>query len=119
MNRSELIDYIQNSYGVEPESPWMKFPDYIVFRRKNNAKWFVVIMNISSKKLDENKEEGVVCIVNLKAAPELIGSLRLKEDIYPAYHMNKEHWITLKLGGNLKGDEIKALIDDSYRLTAK
>lgn len=118
MNRSELIDYIQNNYGVDPESPWAKYPDYLVFRRKNNAKWFAVIMRISSRKLDANKNEEIVNIINLKAPPELIGSLRLKDDIYPAYHMNKEHWITIKLPGSLTEDEIKELIEDSYRLTA-
>lgn len=118
MNRSELIDYIQHNYGVEPETPWMKYPEYIVFRRKNNAKWFAVIMRISSKKLEINKNEEVINIINLKAPPELIGSLRLKDDIYPAYHMSKEHWITIKLPGRLTDDELKELIEDSYRLTA-
>ncbi|MEX5931833.1 MmcQ/YjbR family DNA-binding protein [Providencia hangzhouensis] len=118
MNRSELVDYIQHNYGVDPETPWGKFPEYIVFRRRNNAKWFAVIIRISSNKLDTNKNEEMVNIVNLKAAPELIGSLRLKDDIYPAYHMNKEHWITIKLPGSLTDSELKELIEDSYKLTA-
>ncbi len=66
MNRSELVDYIQHNYGVDPETPW-EVPEYIVFRRRNNAKWFAVIMRISSNKLDTNKNEEMVNIVNLKA----------------------------------------------------
>nr|WP_227989346.1 MmcQ/YjbR family DNA-binding protein [Morganella morganii] len=47
----------------------------------------------------------------------MVGSLRLKEGVYPAYHMNKEHWVTIILDGKFNSGELKSLIDDSYRLT--
>lgn len=119
MKRSELVDYIQSNYGAVAETPWSKFPDYIVFRHGNNSKWFAVIMNVALKKLCENCGDDVVDIVNIKALPEMIGSLRLKEGIYPAYHMNKEHWVTIKLDNNFPENELKTLVADSYRLTAK
>lgn len=117
MNKNELIVYIQNNYGCSPEYPWAKYPNHIIFRHKNNAKWFAVMMSISSTKLYESDSEETVNIINLKVAPELVGSLRLQADVYPAYHMNKEHWVTIKLGGSFKNDELKQLIYDSYRLT--
>ncbi|HGN0866871.1 putative DNA-binding protein (MmcQ/YjbR family) [Providencia alcalifaciens] len=119
MNKNELMEYIQSNYGAVAEYPWAKFPSYIIYRHKNNAKWFAVILTISSKRLYESESDEMVNIINLKSPPELVGSLRLKEGVYPAYHMNKEHWITIKLDSGFPEDELKALIDESYKLTAK
>lgn len=117
MKRDELIDYIQSNYGVSAEYLWKKYPNYAIFRHNNNAKWFAAIMDVPSKKLYEGGGDDIVDIIDLKAAPEIIGSLRLKDGAYPAYHMNKEHWVTIKLESNFSDDELKSLIDDSYRLT--
>lgn len=55
--------------------------------------------------------------VNLKCDP--VRALILRQDhpeITPGYHMNKKHWNTLDLTGNLKNDLITELIDHSYEL---
>ncbi|MDR2227429.1 MAG: MmcQ/YjbR family DNA-binding protein, partial [Providencia sp.] len=74
-------------------------------------------MDIAAKKVVENGGEEKIDIVNVKVPPELVGSLRLQKDIYPAYHMNKEHWVTVKLGGEVSAAELISLVDESYRLT--
>lgn len=117
MKRNELVDYIQSNYGVAVEYLWDRFPNYIIFRHKNNSKWFALIMDVPSKKLYEDGTDDIVDIIDLKVPSELVGSLRLKENIYPAYHMNKEHWITIKLDSDFPESELKALVDDSYKLT--
>lgn len=117
MNRNELIEYIQNNYGVDPEYPWARAPTFATFKHGNNAKWFAVVMDIAAKKVVENGGEEKIDIVNVKVPPELVGSLRLQKDIYPAYHMNKEHWVTVKLGGEVSAAELISLVDESYRLT--
>ena len=38
--------------------------------------------------------------------------------IYPAYHMNKDHWITAALDGSAVDDTILMLLDLSFGLTA-
>ncbi|MDR1703006.1 MAG: MmcQ/YjbR family DNA-binding protein [Sporomusaceae bacterium] len=38
------------------------------------------------------------------------------EDVTPAYHMNKTHWNTVTLGGDVPEDEIKGMIERSYDL---
>ncbi|MTC36109.1 MmcQ/YjbR family DNA-binding protein [Providencia alcalifaciens] len=119
MNKNELMEYIQSNYGAVAGYPWAKFPSYIIYRHKNNSKWFAAILTISSKKLYESESDEMVDIINLKSPPELVGSLRLKKGVYPAYHMNKEHWITIKLDSGFPEDELKVLIDESYKLTAK
>ncbi|MBW5406153.1 MmcQ/YjbR family DNA-binding protein [Morganella morganii] len=117
MKKNDLIDYIRTNYGSSPEYPWIKYPDYIVFRHRGNSGWFALIMSVSADKIGAGDTKTVVDIVNIKVAPELVGSLRLKDGVYPAYHMNKEHWITIMLDGKFNSDELESLIDDSYRLT--
>ena len=59
-----------------------------------------------------------VDIVNLKCDPLLIGSLRMEPGFYPAYHMNKDNWITAALDGSAPDDTIRMLLEMSYAATA-
>ena len=55
--------------------------------------------------------------LSLKADPELSKLLREKyETIMPGYHLNKKHWNTLILSGQLPWEEVQALILHSYNL---
>ncbi|MBI6530151.1 MmcQ/YjbR family DNA-binding protein [Proteus vulgaris] len=117
MNRKELINFIKENYDVEPESLWIKYPNYIVFRHKGNSKWFAAIMDILESKLSDNGNNNIIDIINLKVMPNLTGSLRLKKGVYPAYHMNKEHWISISLSSEFDDRELKSLIAESYNLT--
>ena len=55
--------------------------------------------------------------INLKCDPEKAIELREEyEEIIPGFHMNKKHWNTIDLHGNLKESLIEELIDDSYNL---
>jgi predicted DNA-binding protein (MmcQ/YjbR family) len=55
--------------------------------------------------------------LSLKADPELSKVLREKyETVLPGYHLNKKHWNTLILTGQLPWDEVQALIRHSYDL---
>lgn len=49
-------------------------------------------MNVLGEKLGQT-ESKKVDILNIKVKLELLGSLRQMDGVYPAYHMNKEHWI--------------------------
>lgn len=55
--------------------------------------------------------------LSLKADPELSKILRENyETVMPGYHLNKKHWNTLVLTGQLPRDEVQALIRHSYQL---
>jgi predicted DNA-binding protein (MmcQ/YjbR family) len=43
----------------------------------------------------------------------------MKAGFLPAYHMNKEHWLTVLLDNTVPEKEIYELIDDSYELTTQ
>src|SRR3982751_1934929 len=57
--------------------------------------------------------------LSLKCDPQLAETLREKyETIMPGYHLNKKHWNTILLTGQLSWDEVKDLIKLSYLLVA-
>lgn len=62
-------------------------------------------------------DSSLIDIVNFKAHPLFINSLKEKNGILPGYHMNKEHWITVLLGDHLSNTQIKELLNESYHLT--
>jgi predicted DNA-binding protein (MmcQ/YjbR family) len=58
--------------------------------------------------------------LSLKCDPELSKLLREKyETVMPGYHLNKKHWNTIILSGQLAEDEIKDLIRHSYILVSE
>lgn len=55
--------------------------------------------------------------LSLKCDPALAKTLRDKyESVLPGYHLNKKHWNTILLTGQLNVQEIKDLIRHSYDL---
>lgn len=55
--------------------------------------------------------------INLKCDPERAIELRERyEEILPGYHMNKKHWNTLMLEGNLPDSLVVEMITHSYEL---
>jgi predicted DNA-binding protein (MmcQ/YjbR family) len=55
--------------------------------------------------------------LSLKCDPQLAETLRERyETVMPGYHLNKKHWNTILLTGQLTDDEIKDLIRHSYEL---
>lgn len=57
--------------------------------------------------------------ISLKCDPQLSVLLREKyESVMPGYHLNKKHWNTIILSGQLPWDEIQGLIRHSYELVS-
>ena len=117
MNRETLKKYILDTYGTEPDYPWKDETDYTVFRHQTNRKWFALIMKIPEDRIGRESRE-LVDVVNLKCETALIGSMLSEPGVYPAYHMNKDHWITAALDGSTSDETILMLLDLSFGLTA-
>ena len=113
MTRKQLFAYAKRKYGGVAEYPWND--DNAVIRHKENKKWHALIMNVGCDKL-KIEGEGNMDILNVKCDPVLIGSLRCQPGFLPAYHMNKEKWLTILLD-RVDDKQIKSLIDLSYTLT--
>ena len=116
MTRQELTDYIFDAFSVEPDYHFPRDDVTCVFRHTDNRKWFGIMMKIPYRTLGMNRD-GETDIVNIKCDPVLMGSLRGKPGFRPAYHMNKDKWITILLDGSAGREEVTALVDMSFRMT--
>ncbi|WPC72840.1 MmcQ/YjbR family DNA-binding protein [Vibrio porteresiae] len=114
--KRDLTQYIANQYGISPDFPWAKYPDTAVFRHTNSRKWFGLVTAIPRTTLGL-KSDGIVDILNVKCPPEMVMSLRASPGFFPAYHMNKEHWVTLLLDGTIEQDELLFFLNQSFSLT--
>lgn len=116
VTKEAIFSYVKATYATTPEATFSKFPNYYVLRRKNNDKWYGLVMNVSKEKLGI-EGGGVTDIINVKVEPELIGSLIKKDGYYRAYHMNKENWLSIDLNASVTSQEVEEMIDRSYQLT--
>lgn len=116
MNRSEFIEYVESTYSVTGEHPFSDDSVTTVFRHSENRKWFAIVMTVPRSKIKLDGD-GYIDLVNVKSDPEIIYSFHSEKGMFPAYHMNKRHWITAALDGTANDDKIKWLLDISYDLT--
>ncbi len=101
MNIEQIREYCLSLQGVTEDMPFGD--DTLVFRVMNKI---FALVNL----------EGEIRI-NLKCDPARAIVLREEfSSIIPGYHMNKRHWNTMIMDGNLKKDLITSLIDHSYEL---
>jgi len=116
--RKSILKYALDTYSTSPDYPWSDSPNYAILRHSDNQKWYGAIMDISSDKIGLEGDK-IIDVINLKCDPLMIGSLVKDDGIFPAYHMNKNHWITVLLDGSLDMEKVCALLDMSFEITAK
>ncbi len=116
MTRQELMTHLAETYSAEAEYPFPRDQVSCVFRHGGNRKWFALVMRVPYHTLGMNRE-GMADILNIKCDPFLIGSLRGRPGFLPAYHMNKDKWLTVLLDGSVDREEITGLVALSYDLT--
>ncbi len=115
--REKILREAAVRYEGQPEYLWKTNPDCAVLRHGDNGKWYALFMHVEQKKLGLSGDGGID-IVNLKCDPALAGSLRASGAVLPAYHMNKEKWISVPLDSSVSEEQILSLLDLSYELTA-
>ena len=116
--RKKIIAYIKKKYGVSPEYPWSRYDTNAVFRHPENRKWFALVMDVEREKLGL-PGIGEVTVINLKVDDMFFRDMIIEEDgIMPAYHMNKQHWITVLLDGTVPEERVYELLEMSFLATA-
>ena len=113
---NDLIEYIREKYNDELEFLWQKFSGNAIVRRKDNLKWYAAFLTVSKQKFGFEDSSSVE-IIDLRT--ENIDQIVDNKTIFPGYHMNKKHWITIILDGSVSLDFIKNKIDLSYELANK
>lgn len=110
--RESALRFALENFDTQPEYLWLSDPNFAVLRHAC-GKWYGIIMDVQKKKLGLNGT-GKVDILVIKCEPALQYVLLRQRGFLPAYHMNKEHWISVLLDGSLTDGEVFPLIEASY-----
>ena len=117
MTKQELFEYCLDTYGTSPDYPFDEDFETAVLRHADNRKWYAIVMRVSRRKFGFDNDE-VIDVINLKLPTEMFGSFGADEGVYPAYHMNKLHWISVLLP-DAPDETVKFLINVSFEATGK
>ena len=116
--KDDYIAWIKNQFGAEPDYPWPDDAPYSFVFRCPNEKWFALVMRIKYRQLGLTGDEAV-WVVNMKAEQDTIPTLIDQKSIFPAWHMNKKHWITVLLTAATDFEKLCELTQKSYELVEK
>ena len=93
--------------------------DTTVLRHAATGKWFGILIQAPREKVGL-AGPGTAEVLNLKCDPLVsYGMFQSYPDIMPAYHMNKHHWISVRLEGGVPEETLRLLVRMSYDLTDK
>jgi predicted DNA-binding protein (MmcQ/YjbR family) len=105
MTFNDVKNYCLSKKGAHEDFPF----DAVTLVFKTGSKMFGLI-----------NTTGLPISVNLKCDPVLAQDYRINyKSVEPGYHMNKKHWNTVIIDGDVPDDELKKMIDDSYELVVK
>ena len=115
MTRQLFLKYCFNIHSTSPDYPFDEDFETAVLRHASNRKWYALSMKVSRRKFGFDSDE-VIDIVNLKLPTEMFGSFGATDGVYPAYHMNKLHWISVLLP-DAPDDMLQFLVNVSFEAT--
>ena len=115
MTKQTFLDYCLETYGTEADYPFDGDFETAVLRHGGSRKWYALVMRISRRKLGIDSD-AMADVVNLKLPSELFGSFDAADGVYPAYHMNKVHWISVVLD-DADPDLVTLLVNARYEAT--
>ena len=115
MTKQEFFELCSSSYFTLPDYPFDEDFETAVLRHADNRKWYAIMMRVPRRKFGFDSDE-VIDVVNLKLPTEMFGSFGAAEGVYPAYHMNKLHWISVLLP-DAPDDVVLFLLNASFEAT--
>ena len=115
MTKQEFLEYCRGAYGTSPDYPFDDWMESAVLRHADNKKWYAIVLRVSRRKFGFDSDE-VIDVVNLKLTAEMVGSFGVADGVYPAYHMNKLHWISVLLP-DVADDTVQFLVKVSFQIT--
>ena len=115
MTKHKFLSFCLNTYGTSPDYPFDDWMESAVLRHADNKKWYAIALRVSRRKFGFDSDE-VIDVVNLKLPTEMFGSFGAADGVYPAYHMNKLHWISVLLP-DAPDDVVQFLVNVSFEAT--
>lgn len=104
MNIEDFREFCLSLPKVEENQPWTE-PQYQMLATYTvGGKWFCLV-DIDKKFID------------VKCDSETIVELQSRYNgAFPAWHMNKEHWLGIRLDSDMPDDRIKTLLRNGYKM---
>ena len=115
MTKQSLFEYCLSAHSTAPDYPFEGDFETAVLRHTDNRKWYAIVMRVSRCKFGFDDDE-VIDVVNLKLPTEMFGSFGASDGVYPAYHMNKLHWVSVLLHDS-PDDVVQFLVNVSFEAT--
>ena len=116
--RERILEMALELPGAKSDKPFEEDFDSTVLRHGDTGKWFGILLKAPRNRVGLDGE-GTAEVLNLKCDTMLSYGLRQEyPDILPAWHMNKQHWITVRLEGSVPEELLQTLLRMSYDLTA-
>ena len=115
MTKQKFFELCSSSYLTQPDYPFDDWMESAVLRHADNKKWYAIVLRVSRRKFGFDSDE-IIDVVNLKLPTEMFGSFGASDGVYPAYHMNKLHWISVLLP-DASDDIIQFLENVSFEAT--
>ena len=115
MTKQHFLEYCLDTYSTSPDYPFDEDFETAVLRHTDNRKWYAIVMRVPRHKFGFDSDE-VIDVVNLKLPTEMFGSFGVADGVYPAYHMNKLHWISVLLP-DAPDDVVQFLTNVSFEAT--
>ena len=117
MTKQEFLNHCTDTYGTIPDHPFED--DFITtaLRHSDTRKWYAIVMQVSRRKFGQDSD-GITDVVNMKLPMGKFGIFGKEDGVYPAYHMNKLHWISVILS-DAPDEVVKYLINLSFEATKK
>ena len=104
MNIEDFRDYCLSLPCAEENQPWTDPKSQMLATYTVGSKWFCLV--------DFDKK-----FINVKCDSETIVEMQSRyEGAFPAWHMNKEHWLGVRLESDMPDSVIKSLIQGGYNL---
>ena len=115
MTKQEFLDHCTETYGTLPDYPFED--DFVTTALRHSAtrKWYAIVLRVSRRKFGQESDE-IIDVVNMKLPVEMFGSFGKADGVYPAYHMNKLHWISVLLP-DAPDDVVQFLVSVSFEAT--
>lgn len=107
---NQLHDTADHPFTKSQNSKRTVDNDCTAYKPNDCDKMYALMFTIGKRKLDKTCDDEYVDAVNIKVEPSKVEDLLQLHGFYPAYHMNKKHWVTAILDDTIKDETLKELL---------
>lgn len=107
---NRISDWVFEAFGERPDFPFKNVGNNAVFRNHENRKWYLLAVLPKGEECE---------LVDVKVDRNLAPAMVAMPGFLPAYHMNKQNWISIRMDGTVDDELVKDLVRESRALTCE